>query len=51
MSVELDQHHNVVGTLLVLKTYLPLLLVPIDLEYGGKFDGAYGVIAGIEAVN
>ena len=52
MEVRYDEHNNLIGRLPGLNPELPPIVVGSHIDTvvnGGKFDGAYGIIAGLEA--
>ena len=52
MEVKYDEHNNLIGRLSGLNPDLPPIVVGSHIDTvvnGGKFDGAYGIIAGMEA--
>lgn len=52
MDVQRDEHHNIIGTLPGADNSLPPIVVGSHIDTvvnGGKFDGAYGIVAGLEA--
>ena len=52
LAVRYDKHNNLIGRLPGLNPDLPPIVVGSHIDTvvnGGKFDGAYGIIAGLEA--
>ena len=52
MDVQRDEHHNIIGTLPGADNSLPPIVVGSHIDTvvnGGKYDGAYGIVAGLEA--
>ena len=52
MEVRYDEHNNLIGRLPGLNPSLPPIVVGSHIDTvvnGGKYDGAYGIIAGLEA--
>ena len=52
MEVRYDEHNNLIGRLPGLNPDLPPIVVGSHIDTvvnGGKYDGAYGIIAGLEA--